>query len=162
MTTTAPDTADVSSIGLVHEFSYTAYLKDPVPIGSGPYGLRMYFECLSGEVTGERVRGRVLSGGGDWILVGADGFGRLDVRAQIETHDGAFVYVRYAGVIEMSEAVGRFLTDGTATSYTDHYFRTCPVFETGDERYAWLTQTVFVGEGRFIGGGVEYRVHRVT
>ena len=34
------------------------------------------------------------------------------------------------------------------TAWGDQYFRTAPRFETGDERYAWLNQTVFVARGR--------------
>jgi hypothetical protein len=35
--------------------------------------------------------------------------------------------------------------------------------ETGDERYAWVNQTLFVADGRVHPGPVvEYRVHRVT
>ena len=38
-------------------------LKPPVEIGAGPYGTRLYFEVTEGNVTGERISGRVLSGG---------------------------------------------------------------------------------------------------
>ena len=40
--------------------------------------------------------------GGDPVI-GADGVGRLDVRAAIETHDGANIYVSYTGVLHMTE-----------------------------------------------------------
>jgi hypothetical protein len=33
--------------------------------------------------------------------------------------------------------------------------------ETGDERYAWLSRTVFVARGRVVAGGLEYEVFRV-
>ncbi len=36
-------------------------------------------------------------------MIGADGIGRLDVRAAIETHDGANIYVSYTGVLHMTE-----------------------------------------------------------
>jgi hypothetical protein len=50
-----------------------------------------------------------------------------------------------------------------STDFADQYFRTTPRFETGDSRYAWLNQSVFVGEGRLYPGfGVEYRVYRLT
>jgi hypothetical protein len=55
------------------------------------------------------------------------------------------------------------LKNGTATRIEDQYFRTTPRFETGNARYAWLNQSLFVGEGRIVEGiGVEYRIHRVT
>jgi hypothetical protein len=73
-----------SAIGmeLVYGFEYLARLKPPVEVGAGPYGTRVFFEIIDGEVTGERISGRLLTGGGDWLLVGPDGMGRLDVRAR--------------------------------------------------------------------------------
>ena len=73
--------------------------------------------------------------------------GRLDVRAQIETYDNAVLYLTYEGVIEMNERVQTALAEGTETAYEDQYFRTTPRLETGDERYAWVNQTVFFGRG---------------
>lgn len=154
-----------SAIGmeLVYEFEYFARLKPPVEVGAGPYGTRVFFEVIDGEVTGERISGRLLTGGGDWLLVGPDGMGRLDVRAQIETHDNAVLYLTYEGVIEMNERVQTALAEGTETAYEDQYFRTTPRLETGDERYAWVNQTVFVGQGRiYPGSSVQYRVYRLN
>lgn len=145
---------------LVHEFTINALLKPPLPIGPGPIGMRMYYEIIGGEVSGERLRGRVL-GGGEWALIGPDGFLRVDVRAQVETHDGAHLYLQYVGLLGMSESVQAAAATGAATAYGDQYFFTNPRFETGDPRYAWLNTTFFVGEGHLIEGpGVEYRVWR--
>ena len=67
-------TADATvGVGLEFEFEFDAVVKPPVAIGPGPYGARMYFETVEGTVTGERVSGRVLPGGGDWLLIGPDG-----------------------------------------------------------------------------------------
>ena len=44
----------------------------------------------------------------------------------------------------------------------DQYFRTTPQFETGDARYSWLNQSIFVAEGRIAPGGVKYKVYRVV
>jgi len=48
-----------------------------------------------------------------------------------------------------------------STDYVNQHFRTTPQFETGDPRYAWLNQSVFVAEGRVGPGRVEYKVYRV-
>jgi hypothetical protein len=86
----------------------------------------------------------------------------VDVRIQIETDDGAVIYVRYEGLIELNEASSAALMDRAAeTSWGDQYFRTSPRFETGDERYAWLNRTLFVACGRVVAGGLEYEVFRV-
>ncbi len=41
------------------------------------------------------------------------------------------------------------------------YLFTNPRIKTGDERYAWVNTTFFIGEGHILPGlGVEYRVWR--
>jgi hypothetical protein len=147
---------------LVHEMTYHAMLRPPMAVG-GPFGTRMIFEVISGVLEGPRMRGKFVGAGADWLLVGPDGFGRLDVRAQIETEDGALVYLQYQGVLHMNEKVQAAINSGTGTEFNDQYFRIAPRFETGDPRYAWLNQSAFVGEGRVHPGlGVEYRVFRVA
>ena len=132
---------------LAREFTFNARLAPVVAVGEGPFGNR---------------RIREVTGGADWVLVGPDGWGRLDVRLTIHTDDGAAIYVQYYGVIEYNEAAHAANAGERSSDYADHYFRTAPRLETGDERYAWVNRTLFVGEGRLHPGPVvEYRVHRV-
>lgn len=145
---------------LVQEFTLTATLKPPLPIGEGPIGTRMYYDVTGGEIVGDRLRGTVL-GGGEWALIGPDGFLRVDVRLQAETHDGAHLYIQYVGLLGLNEAVQGALASGGGTDFSEQYFYTNPRVETGDERYGWLNTTFFVGEGRILPDlGVEYRVWR--
>lgn len=146
---------------LVHEFTYQAHVDQPLVAGPGPFGTRLIFVVTGGWVRGERLTGTLVGGGGDWLLVGPDGWGRLDVRGQVQTPDGAVIYVHYTGVLEMNEAVQRAMAGGE-TGFDDQYFRTAPRLETGDPRYAWVNTTLFVARGRLVPGGVEYEVHRVT
>lgn len=151
------------AVGLIYEATFRARLKPPVDMGAGPYGARLFFEVIGGEIEGDRLSGTLLPGGGDWILVGADGYGRIDVRLNIQTHDGACIYLRYFGVLEMTPAVQNAIATGGGTGFEDQYFRTNPRFETGDQRYAWLNQTLFVGVGHALPNLTpEYRVYRVT
>jgi hypothetical protein len=147
---------------LVPEFSFTASLKAPLEFGVGPFGARIYFEVTGGRAEGERFRAEVVPGGGDWLLVGPDGLARLDVRAAFRTDDGALVYAQYTGVLELNDDVTNALATAGSTAMDDQYFRTTPRFETGDERYAWMQQSVFVSVGRLVDGCVEYRVYRVA
>ena len=145
---------------LIQECEFTGLLKPPLPVGAGPIGTRMCYEIVGGEVTGDRLRGKV-SGGADWGLIGPDGFLRLDVRTQIETNDGAHIYVQYLGLLEVNEKVQAALANGTGTEFGDQYFYTNPRLETGDERYAWVNTTFFVGEGRVMPDlSVGYRIWR--
>lgn len=151
---------------LVHEMTYHAMLKPPMPVGDGPSGTRMVYDVIEGRIEGPRISGNFKGAGADWLLIGPDGYGRLDVRAQIETDDGAFIYVQYFGLIHLNDNVQAAMADGEdteGTDFGDQYFYISPRFETGDERYAWLNQSVFVGEGRIYPGfGVEYKVQRVV
>jgi hypothetical protein len=150
---------------LIYEFTLKATL-DVISIGPGPFGDRTIFEVTGGEVTGERLKGTVRPGGADWLLAGADGYGRLDVRGTFTTDDGAHIYFQYFGVIEYTEAAEAAVAGERASDYHEHYFRTAPRLESGDPRYAWVNQTLFVGEGRVHpaepGPTVEYRVYRVS
>jgi hypothetical protein len=150
-------------IGLEFEFEYQARVKPPVAIGPGPHGVRMYFETVDGKLTGERISGRVLTGGGDWFLIGPDGWGRLDARAQFETSDGAVIYASYTGHVEMNDVVQGAVTTGSGTQYQDQYMRAAVQLETGDPRYAWVNHSVFIYQGRFVpDSGVQARIYRVT
>jgi hypothetical protein len=151
-----------TDISLEYFCTYRARLKAPVDAGAGPFGQRLFFEVIDGELEADGVKGTLLSGGGDWLLVGPDGWGRLDVRAQVRLDDGAVIYASYHGYLELNEQVQRWLTDDEGTSFSDQYFRTSPRFETGDQRYAALTRTLFVSEGRFLTERtVEYQTYRV-
>jgi hypothetical protein len=61
----------------------------------------------------------------------------------------------------MNAAVQDALANDTGTDYGDQYFFTNPRIESGDERYAWVNKTFFIGEGHILPGlAVEYRVWR--
>lgn len=145
------------------EFTYDAKLAPALIVGAGPYGTRMVMPVVDGRAKGDRISGSLVGGGGDWLVVGSDGWGRLDVRAQIQTDDGALIYLSYVGLLQLTEDVMAAVAAGTVgTEFDDQYFRTTPRLETGDERYAWVNHTLFVGRGKIIPAGVEYEVYRVT
>ena len=150
-------------MNLEPEFTYDAKLEPALVPGAGPYGTRMVMTVIGGQVKGERISGALVGAGADWAVIGPDGWARLDVRAQIRTDDGAVIYVSYGGLLELTEKVMAAVSSGTVgTEFEDQYFRTTPRLETGDERYAWVNQTMFVARGHMIPGGVEYEVYRVT
>jgi hypothetical protein len=151
-------------MNLEYEFSYRAALKPPLDCGAGPLGTRLFFEVIHGSFDGKRLKGKFVGGGGDWLLAGADGFGRLDVRAQLLTEDGATIYLQYFGLLQMTDKVQAAVSDTkSGTEYGDQYFRTSPRFETGDPRYAWMNQSVFLAEGHLLPDRtVEYKVYRVA
>lgn len=137
----------------------------PVSLGRSPWRNRRVSYIAGGTVEGERLRGEVMAGGGDWSELGqgADGAALtlVDVRSLWKTHDGAIVDVRYSGRLVIPQAVlGDFRdpakVDGV--SEDDYYFRIQPIFETADARYDWLNALVAVGYGKRTAAGVRYRI----
>ncbi len=138
--------------------TYHADLCTPVTVGTGPYGNRLIVEVSGGAFEGPRLRGKLLTGGGDWLLIDADGIGHLDVRATFETLDGATIYVQYYGRLEITDPVMAALGGSGETRFGDQYFFSQPRFETGDARYRWLNRVIAVGQGRVLPNRVEYQV----
>jgi hypothetical protein len=101
------------------------------------------------------------------MLVGSDGFMRMDVRVQVETDDGAIICAHYYAPAEANQKLRQALATSTPTTFSDQSIRSHWLLETGDRQYAWVNQAVFVGEGRLCpaGHGVvgfEHRVYRVS
>ncbi len=106
----------------------------PHEIGDGPRGARRVAPVTGMTLTGERLRGSLVGPAADWLTT-VDGVASIDVRATIETHDGALVYIEYTGRSDASEGLG------AAPIYV------AVRFETGDARYRWLNTVQAVGKG---------------
>ena len=137
----------------------------PLPLGKSPFRNRRVSYIAGGTIDGERLRGEVMAGGGDWSELGQGPDGAaltlVDVRSLWKTHDGAMIYVTYSGRLVIPQAVlGDFRDPATveALSEDDYYFRIQPTFETADERYGWLNALVAVGCGKRTAKGVRYRI----
>ena len=76
-----------------------------------------------------------------------DGVLEQDVRITLKTEDGAFIYVRCAGMRHGPLEVMARLAQGETVDPSEYYFRVAPVFEIGAERYAWLNNILAVGVG---------------
>lgn len=145
--------------------SYRADFSEPQQmVGRAHFGRRMIAALTGGVVKGDRLSGRVLPGGGDWATIDTKGTLRLDARVTLETHDGAMIYVSYRGVLRPMSVVNELASKGGSKTDEDRarvYFRTAPIFETGDERYAWLNDIVTVGMGEALNSAVRYDVFEV-
>ncbi|MBI1786559.1 MAG: DUF3237 domain-containing protein [Acidobacteria bacterium] len=132
---------------LEHICSYTASLAAPPEvIGPVPEGIKANFYATGGEVTGPRIHGKLRPVGGDWLTVRRDGVAILDVRATIETHDGALILVTYPGVIDLGEdGYDRFLRGELPPNPR---IRTSPRFFTSHPDYSWLNRLHCLGIGQ--------------
>jgi uncharacterized protein DUF3237 len=136
-------------------------LEAPQQIGATPFGARSVHLVTGGTFEGPRMRGMYLPGGGDWLLTLPNGAGELDVRATLQTDDGALIHMLYHGVLDASAEVIRRVFGGEDVDPAEYYFRTAPRFETGAGKYAWLNKLVCIGVGAFGIQKVAYRVFAV-
>ncbi|HXJ50433.1 MAG TPA: DUF3237 domain-containing protein [Burkholderiales bacterium] len=130
-------------------------------LGAGPLGRRRIIAITGGRFVGERLSGRVLPGGADWQVIRADGVAELDARYTLETGDGALIYVRNRGFRHGPAEVLKRLAAGENVDPAQYYMRTTPLFETGDERYAWLNRMVCVASGARRPAAVELEVFEI-
>ena len=119
----------------------------PIMIQSAPQGTRMLVDVKGGKFEGEKLNGTVAAPGGDWVTQRADGSIKLDVRLVLKTHDDASILVTYNGI--------GVVVDGQLKA------RCAPIFETGDERYAWLNNIQAVGIGGLDGTNVVYDIYEL-
>jgi hypothetical protein len=144
---TATEAQQTTTLPVEHLFTVTVQ-TDPAPtfIANAPQGTRLVVRATGGTFEGGRLNGTVLPGGGDWVTMRADGSMKLDVRITLQTDDGAAILMTYSGIG----------LDGGAR------LRTAPLFETGDERYAWLNDVQAVSHGAVVEGGVRYDVYSLS
>ncbi|WP_374024592.1 DUF3237 domain-containing protein [Mycobacterium sp. HNNTM2301] len=122
-------------------------LAAPISVSSGPAGSRMIGEIISARYEGERLKASLTGrAAADWAFVEPSGRVLVDARLTLQTDDGAIILVTYTGRMNAS----------TAGVYSAMYF------ETGDERYEWLTRILGVAKGTFTGGNLEYEVYEAV
>jgi Protein of unknown function (DUF3237) len=122
-------------------------LEKPFVLDGTPTGGRWIFEVASGVLEGERVNAKVKGrAAADWLTVGPDGTGTLDVRALLETDDGALLFVQYNGRVDLSVLGPTYAA---------------PRFETGDDRYRWMNKVQCVAKGVLDGSTLTYEVYEL-
>jgi len=150
----------VTALSVTHLFDMHVDLQ-PAQLIPTPVGARMTFITNGGVIEGPKLRGELLPGGGDWLTVGTDGTGRVDVRATLRTHDGALIHYESRGVIKVPVDGVQRLAAGEVLPFADTYVRTTPTFETSDQRYAWLSELVAVGYNILSPNHIDYRIYHV-
>lgn len=124
----------------------TVVVGPPQRIGEVPHGTRATVPITGGTFEGPRLRGRVVSGG-DWTLLRTDGVLELDLRATLETDDGALIDLRSFGHRHGPADVIAALARGEQVDPARYYFRTTPRFETAHPTYAFLNRLLAVASG---------------
>ena len=133
---------------LEHLFTLTATLRErPPALLNAPQGSRVIVTVTGGHFEGPKLRGTVDNSGGDWVSLRTDGSIKLDVRILLHTDDGAAIFMRYEGI--------GVRIDGELKVVT------APLFETGDQRYAWLNNVQAIARGVSANNQVTYEVFAV-
>jgi uncharacterized protein DUF3237 len=133
----------------------------PQRIVSVPHGARVIAPITGGTFEGDRLRGNVLPGGGDWTLLRSDGVLELDLRITLETDDGALIYMTSFGLRHGPAEVLAALARGEAVDPSTYYFRTAPRFEASAPRYAFLNQLIAISSGDRRASGPIYTIEEV-
>ena len=130
-------------------------------IGTTPFGERRIAPIPEGTFEGERLRGVVLNGGSDWILVRPDQVWELNVRLVLKTHDGDLIGMSYRGLRHGPTDIIEKVNRGEPVDPSAYYFRAAIFFETGSERYAWMNKLIAIGSGYREPAGPRYQVFEV-
>jgi hypothetical protein len=135
---------------------------DPIrELGDGRAGQRRIIPIIGGIVSGPLLQGQLLNLGADWQTIFADGLAELDTRYAMETEDGVTIeIVNYGyrhGPAEVLKAVAR----GEDVPAEAYYMRTHARLETGDDRYAWVNRTLFLGVGARFKSSVRVRLYAI-
>ena len=142
-------------------FVFDIEVKPPKVIGATPGYDRRIGEIIGGRFEGERLRGKILSGGSDWQSLRSDGAITINVRLVMETDDGALIGMTYLGMRHGPKEVMDRLARGEKVSPSEYYLRVTPYFETAADKYGWLNRVVSVACGHRMAGGAIYQVFEI-
>jgi hypothetical protein len=130
-------------------------------LGSVPHGTRSIIPIAGGDFEGPRLRGKVLPGGGDWLLLRSDGVLELDLRITLETDDHAQIYMTFQGLRHGPPDAIAALGRGEVVEPSRYYFRTLPRFETSTDKYSFLNRIITVGVGEARPDGAIHRIDEI-
>lgn len=119
------------------------YLAGQTPLG---YTRRLVI-VTGGWFEGERLKGRIMPGGGDFVIERPDGGLHLDVRLVLKTDRDEIVYLTYGGRRNGPPDVMKKIVAREPIAPGEDYFRTVVQFETGAPRLAWLNDILAIGTG---------------
>ena len=163
--TTSPQSlvpAELKALNWRPLFAFQIGVAKPMVVGKTPGADRRVGEITGGNFEGERLRGKILTGGSDWQTVRSDGCWTLDVRLVMETDDGHLIGMTYKGMRHgPQEVMDRIAKGDTTVKASDYYLRAAPFFETSSEKYGWLNNVIAIASGHRLPSGPIYQVYEI-
>jgi len=132
---------------LTYAFSARVEVAAPIEQGEIDGGRKRFIPITRGKVTGPRLTGEVLAGGGDWQTILPGGVTRVEARYFLKAADGTVIGVHNVGVRIASPQVTEQLARGEKVDPAAYYFRATPIFDPPPGAHAWLRTRTFVGRG---------------
>ena len=130
-------------------YAFTIALKPgaPVELGEVEGAKRRFIPILGGAVSGPKLQGEVLPGGGDWQTVTPEGVAKIDARYFLKLTDETIVEVATPGVRVASPDVAKRLAQGEDVDPKLYYYRVTPQLRVKSGAQDWLGKTVFIAKG---------------
>lgn len=154
------DRAVADRLDVEHLCDFEIHFRPLEIIGVPSGGTRLVFVIDHGVARGARLNGEFVSGG-DWVELGDDGVGRLDVRATLRTDDGELVFLTNAGRAVLDDGCKERFFAGELIGVDDAYLRSSPLFATTAPAYSWLNGVTTVAFNEVAADRVHYRVYLV-
>lgn len=152
---------DLAAPVLRHFCTLEVEVGPPRNIGPTPFGQRRIVPIMGGRVSGPRISGKILPGGADWQLIGADALTELAAHYAFETDDGALIEMSDNGFRRGPAEVMQRLAAGEAVPPSAYYMRSTVRLRSGHPNYTWLNGMVFVGTGGRHFPGVQIELYAV-
>ena len=132
---------------LEYVLSYNASLAPPEIIGPIPEGIRVNFYVTDGLFEGPKIKGKLRPVGGDWLTIRKDGIGILDVRATLETDDGALIYIAYTGTLDVGPDGYKNFAEGKIPEFIK--LTVSSRMYTANPKYEWVNRAQYAQVGEF-------------
>lgn len=132
---------------LSHAFSATIDVGEPIELGIIDGNRERYIPILGGTVFGPRLTGVVLSAGGDWQTVRADGRTELLARYFFQANDGGVIALTNPGMRVAEPDVIERLARGETVSSTQYYSGGTPQFRVAVGPHDWIRRRMFFSRG---------------
>jgi hypothetical protein len=144
-----PPDIDLPQPRLTFAFEARVDTAPMVPIGGSGADALLFFPITGGTISGPKLNGIVLPGGGDWATDRGDLVTELEARYLVQADDGTVIDIVNRGFHRaMTPEQMERIVAGEDLPESEYYYRTSPMFRTDAPQHRWLTHTVFVGMAR--------------